>query len=125
MPTTVNSLDELSEAVISAFGDHKLAILDSLFENLMITTPEKTGTLKFNWRFKPGGKAGSFVKENTGDYLPDPRKPSEVEYVRNWSQYTVYNNSPYIMNVNDGDIGPDYNKNFIQAALAMTEDEFR
>ncbi len=124
MPTSVNSLDELGEAVINAFGDHRIAILGSLFNNLMETTPEKTGTLKFNWRFQPGGNAGSFLQENTGDYRDDPRNPDSVVYIRNWKQYTIYNNSPYVIKVNDGESGNEQNQNFIQRALAMTESEF-
>lgn len=121
MAVKTSSLEEVGDILLTTFGDYKQKILRELWNNLMETTPERTGTLRYNWRFKPGGKAGSFLSPNDGSIKPWPREPDEVNYERNWKELTIYNNSPYIVKVNNGEGGNEANQNFIQRALAMTD----
>jgi hypothetical protein len=125
MAIQTSSLEEVGDVLLSAFGDYKLAITLDLFDNLMETTPEKTGTLKYNWRVVKGGSAGNFRQPNTGESWPDPPRPSEAMRIgKQWDSLTLYNNSEYIVKVNNGESGNELNQNFIQRALAMTNARF-
>jgi len=121
MPFRASSLEEVGDIMINIFGDHKKKIASQLFDNLMETTPEATGTLKANWKARPGSKAGKTVIENTGRNVKETPVPDFDRYVRNWTMFTIYNNSPYIVLVNNGEGGNDHNQNFIQEAMMMTK----
>lgn len=116
-----SSLEEMGDIIVNAFGDHKQSIITQLYDNLMITTPEATGTLKANWRVKPGSKPGKGLIENTGRNVAEQPSPDFSKYTRNWSVFSIYNNSPYIVLVNNGEGGNEHNQNFIQEAMAMTK----
>ena len=118
---TVKEAKDIGSVFLSMFGGYQQLILRELFSNLMETTPERTGTLRYNWRFQPGGKVGSFLQENDGTSRPYPREPEDVEYQRPFKEFTIYNNSPYINIVNSGLGGNENNQGFIQRALAMTD----
>lgn len=125
MPIKASSLEEIGDIVVSALGDYKVAILVDLFDNLMETTPEKTGTLKYNWRFTRGDTPGSFRQPNTGESWPEPPRPSEYMKIgKKWDSISLYNNSEYIVIVNNGEGGNEHNQNFIQEALQMTKVNF-
>lgn len=120
-----SSLEEVGDILLSAFGEHKVAIIVDIFDNLMETTPEKTGTLKYNWRFVRGNSPGNFRQPNTGESWPDPPRPDENMRVGiKWEEITLYNNSEYIVKVNNGEGGNSHNQNFIQRALFMTDAKF-
>jgi len=116
-----SSLEEVGDIMIEAFGKRKRRIIEELFDNLMETTPEKTGTLKANWFVKAGKGAGRFVIENNGLDAIEPETPDFSQYERDWKTFTLYNNSPYIVIVNNGEGGNQHNQNFIQAAMEMTK----
>jgi len=122
--STDGNIDQMGDIFLQAFGEYNQLILRDLFKNLMETTPEKTGTLRYNWRFLPGGNAGKFLAVNDGTSKPWPREPDEKNYLRNFKQYTIYNNSPYIVKVNNGEGGNEANQNFIQRAMEMTNQKF-
>lgn len=123
--TIVARLDDVGDVIASAIGDYKMAILVSIFDNLMETTPEKTGTLKYNWRFIRGDSPGNFRQPNTGESWPEPTRPSEnMRIGKKWDSVSLYNNSEYIVKVNNGEGGNENNQNFIQQALAMSSSEF-
>ena len=125
MAIQATSLEEVGDIVLSSFEDHKMAIVVSLFDNLMETTPENTGTLKYNWRFTRGDQAGNFRQPNTGETWPEPPRPDEYMRIgKKWDMVSLYNNSEYIVKVNNGEGGNENNQNFIQQALAMTANEF-
>jgi len=125
MGITTSSLEEMGDMVVSAFGDYKQAIVAELFDNLMETTPQKTGTLNYNWRFIRGNSPGSFKQPNDGTNWPDPPRPSENMRIGvKWDYISLYNNSEYIVIVNNGEGGNQNNQNFIQKALAMTDARF-
>ena len=122
MTVKVSSLEEVGDVFMNLLGDYKQAILRDLWDNLMETTPEKTGTLRHNWRFNPYKGPGDYLRVNDGTNQPWPREPDEKVYKAvNISVMTIYNNSPYIVMVNNGESGNEANQNFIQRALAMTE----
>ncbi len=116
-----SSLEEVGNIMINIFGDYKRDTARKLFINLLKETPENTGTLKFNWMARPGGKAGKNYRENDGSNAPEREVPDFTKYKRNWSQFTIYNNSPYIVHVNNGESGNEANQNFIQAAMEKTK----
>jgi len=116
-----SSLEEVGDIMIEAFGKRKRRIIQELYENLMETTPEKTGTLKSNWFIKPGSGAGKKFIENTGKDVTESETPDFSEYERDWKTFTLYNNSPYIVKVNNGESGNSHNQNFIQRAMEMTK----
>lgn len=120
MPIRASSLDEVGDIFMTTFGEYQTKLLYELWDNLMETTPERTGTLRFNWRFKPGGSPGSGFEENDGTPKPWPREPQDVQYTKAWKEFTIYNNSPYIVIVNNGEGGNEHNQNFIQRAMQMT-----
>jgi len=120
----LGNIEEMGEMFLTAFGKYNQLVLRDLFQNLMETTPERTGTLRYNWRFRPGGSAGDFLEVNDGTKKPWPREPDEKDYTRNFKKYTIFNNSPYITIVNNGEGGNSHNQNFIQRALAMTDARF-
>jgi len=119
MPS-VGSFDELGRAIIENFGDYKKELATALFEHLMTTTPVKTGTLRANWKQAPGKTGGTSFIPNTGQDRDMPPALNLSKYIRNWSVYTVFNNSPYVEKVNDGLSGNERNQNFIGKAIAMT-----
>lgn len=120
MPIKASSLEEVGDIFMTTFGDYQTKLLYELWDNLMETTPERTGTLRFNWRFKPGSLPGSGFAENDGTPKPWPREPQDIVYKKAWKEFTVYNNSPYIVIVNNGEGGNENNQNFIQRAMQMT-----
>ena len=120
----VTDIAEIGDVMLTAFGDYRRLILNDLFANLMETTPERTGTLRYNWRFNPYSKPGDFLAVNDGSPKPWPREPDDMVYDRDFSHFTIYNNSPYILIVNNGEGGNAGNQNFIQRALAMTDSKF-
>jgi len=125
MGIKTSSLEEVGDILLSSFGDYKVAIIVDLFDNLMETTPVNTGTLKYNWRFARGDSAGPFRQPNTGDSWPEPPRPSEnIRIGVKWENISLYNNSEYIVKVNNGEGGNQNNQNFIQEALAMTDARF-
>ena len=115
-----SSLEEVGDIMIQVFGDHKQKVAQDLFDNLMEETPEATGTLKHNWKARPGSKIGKGFIENTGQMLGEPPEVDFSKYTRNWSMFTIFNNSPYIVHVNNGESGNESNQNFIQRAMEMT-----
>jgi len=120
-----SSLEELGDIIVSSFGEYKLEIAIDIFDNLMVTTPENTGTLKYNWRFVKGDQPGNFRQPNNGESWPEPPRPSETLKIgKKWNSLSFYNNSEYIVKVNNGEGGNENNQNFIQAALAMTDAKF-
>ena len=121
MALKVTSLEQVGDVLLTAFGDDKARIVEQLWDNLMETTPEDTGTLKANWNMHPGGKAGKTFIENTGIGVAERAKPDMTKYIRNWKEFTIFNNSPYIIKVNNGESGNEHNQNFIQEAMAMTK----
>lgn len=116
-----NSLEEVGDVMIRFFEDFRLKLVEELYDNLMITTPEATGTLKANWNLKAGSGAGKRFIENTGKDIANPQEPDFSKYKRNWKIFTLYNNSPYIVIVNNGEGGNEHNQNFIQEAMMMTK----
>lgn len=116
-----SSLEEVGDIMIEAFGKRKRRILQELYTNLMDTTPERTGTLKANWNVKAGAGAGKLLIKNTGKDVIESEIPDFSEYERDWKVFTLYNNSPYIVIVNNGEGGNEHNQNFIQEAMAMTK----
>jgi len=121
MAFRASSLEEVGDIMINVFDDFRRDTARQLFENLMETTPEATGTLKANWNAKPGSKIGTQLIENTGKDVIERPTPDFDKYIRNWKVFTIYNNSPYIVHVNNGESGNEHNQNFIQAAMAMTK----
>lgn len=125
MGIKASSLEEVGDIILSSFDDYKMAILVELFDNLMETTPERTGTLKYNWRFVRGDQPGNFRQPNTGESWPEPPRPDEFMRIgKKWEFVSLYNNSEYIVKVNNGEGGNENNQNFIQQALAMTDARF-
>ena len=125
MGIKTSSLEEVGDVLLSSFGDYKVSIMLELFDNLMETTPEKTGTLKYNWRFIRGDEPGSFRQPNTGESWPEPPRPNEnIRIGAKWETISLYNNSEYIVKVNNGEGGNENNQNFIQQALEMTNARF-
>ncbi len=117
--------EDIGDILVSAFGDFKMAIIVELFDSLMETTPEKTGTLKYNWRFIRGDESGNFRQPNTGESWPEPPRPNEnMRIGKNWESVSLYNNSEYIVKVNNGEGGNENNQNFIQQAIAMANSKF-
>lgn len=121
MAFRASSLEEVGDIMINVFDDFRRDTAKELFENLMETTPEATGTLKANWKAKPGSKIGKGFIENTGKDVVEKPVPDFDKYIRNWKVFTIYNNSPYIVHVNNGNSGNEHNQNFIQAAMMMTK----
>lgn len=121
MAFRASSLEDVGDIMINVFDDFRRDTARELFENLMETTPEATGTLKANWKAKPGSKAGKTFIINTGKDVAEQPVPDFDKYIRNWKVFTIYNNSPYIVHVNNGESGNEHNQNFIQAAMAMTK----
>jgi len=121
MPFRASSLEEMGDILINAFGEHQNKIAADLYENLMETTPEATGTLKANWKVHVGSKAGEGLIENTGRDVPEQPVPDFAKFDKKWKALTLYNNSPYIVHVNNGESGNEHNQNFIQAAMMMTK----
>ena len=126
----VASFAELGEAVIESFGDYKRRTAEIVYEELTnakiapsakVGTPVDTGTLLANWRAAPGKTGTSSFIKNTGEEHSRPPRFDTFKYVRNWSVFTIYNNSPYVIHVNDGTSGNKHNKNFIQQSLAKAE----
>lgn len=125
MGIKTSPLEEMGDMIISSFGEYKQAIVIDLFDNLMETTPQKTGTLNYNWRFQRGDSPGNFRQPNTGENWPDPPRPRETMKIGvKWDFISLYNNSEYIVIVNNGEGGNEHNQNFIQRALAMTDARF-
>ena len=125
MPT-INRLEDLGEAVIEVFGDYKNRTAEVIYEKLTEPggTPVKTGTLRANWKAAPG-KTGSDTRfiPNTGENREAPARFDTSKYLRNWKMFTIRNNSPYVIHVNNGISGNGHNANFIQAALQKADDE--
>ena len=117
---TVKEAKDIGTVFLTMFGGYQQLILKELFANLMETTPERTGTLRFNWHFNPYKNAGSELEDNDGTKKPWPREPDDKTYQRAFSHFTIYNNSPYINIVNSGLGGNNHNEGFIQRALEMT-----
>ena len=124
MGIKTSSLEEVGDIMLNSFGDYKQLILRELWNNLMETTPEKTGTLKHNWRYKVGPAIGSYYAENDGSFKSEYIAPDEKFFDKRWNSFTIYNNSEYIVKVNNGEGGNGHNQNFIQRALAMTDARF-
>lgn len=117
MSIEVGSLEEIGDFTIKAFSEYKSQIARSIFYHLMGTTPVRTGYLKSNWRAVPGNMGGSgknkFVK---GKHYSEPELQDLDEYTRG-DHFTIFNNTPYIAIVNNGEGGNDHNQNFIQSAV--------
>ena len=125
MPT-INRLEDLGEAVIETFGDYKNRTVEVIHEKLIEDggTPVKTGTLRANWRAAPGNTGSdTYFTPNTGEKREKPKRFDTSKYLRNWKMFTIRNNSPYVIHVNDGLSGNSHNANFIQAALQKAGDE--
>jgi len=122
----VSRLEDLGEAVIEAFGDYKRETAEALHEKLLDVTPVRTGTLRKNWVGSPG-KTGSPTKHtpNTGRYWDRPKPFLTGKYTKDWSMFTIRNNSPYVMYVNDGIRGNQHNAGFIGTAIAQAALEMR
>lgn len=121
MTFRASSLEDVGNIMIEALGKRKRRIIQELFENLMETTPEATGTLKANWFVKTGSGAGKKLIKNTGIQVNESDIPDFSEYERDWKIFTLYNNSPYIVMVNNGEGGNGHNQNFIEKAMEMTK----
>lgn len=121
----VGSYNDIESAVLKTFGRYKKELVETLHGNLMITTPVDTGTLKANWKVAPGNTGGNSFIPNTGKARKQPRPPDLSRYVRNWTYFTVYNNSPYIAKVNEGINGNEHNQKFIERAVAMTHQDMK
>ena len=125
----VASFDELGKAVIESFGDYKRRAAEIVYEELThrrnggdsAGTPVDTGTLRANWKAAPGATGTDSFKENTGESHARPPRFDTFKYIRNWSVFTIYNNSPYVIHVNDGARGNDHNQNFIQKSLKKAQ----
>ncbi len=125
MAQIVKDLDEVGNVFMTMFAEHRYEIFVDLFQNLVDNSPEKTGTLRYNWKFNPYSKAGSEMRENDGSNQPWPREPDEKTYLRaNISHFTIYNLTPYLVHVNDGKKGNSANQNFIQRSIAQTQNKF-
>ena len=116
------NFDDIGDFFTQALGRHKVKIAKSLYENLMETTPEKTGALKGNWYINKGLNVGGkeFDKSRTEQPTPDVERFKESKA----NALTIYNPAPYIVLVNNGEGGNQANQNFVQKAMQMTEDEF-
>ena len=77
----------------------------AIWDELMDKTPVDTGTLKFNWRVAPGESGGTYnklrPKDGTKNYYGEPTRPNLEKYPQNWKQMRIYNNTPYIMDVEE------------------------
>lgn len=119
MKQIASSLEDVGDILINSFGKFQNKLAERLYDNLMETTPEATGTLRANWKVNVGPRAGKGFIENKGISLGEPKKP-KFDYSNRWTAITLYNNSPYIVLVNNGEGGNDRNQNFIQRAMEMT-----
>lgn len=126
----IKSLADLGEAVIKASEDYRHRAAEVVYDNLTknkntsgIGTPVKTGTLRANWQAAPGNTGGDGFIKNTGESRAKPARFDTSKYLRNWSVFTIKNNSPYVIHVNDGISGNSHNANFIGKALAQAEVE--
>ena len=126
---TIRTFHDLGESLIEAFGDYKRRSAEIVYEELTNKklsvdgpgTPVATGTLRANWKAAPGKTGTASFKKNTGEIHSRPPRFDTFKYTRNWSVFTIYNTSPYVLVVNDGMSGNDHNQNFIQASLKKAE----
>jgi len=136
LPDHVETLEGLQGVMLEALGSFNRSITLSLYDNLMITTPsinaghpfpERTNTLKKNWRVAPGNTGdSSFLPRSTKVRVVDRARPTKVfNYLGEAKKITIFNNSPYVNYVNNGIRGNDANSHFIQKALKMTEDKYQ
>ena len=121
----INSFNDLGNAVIESFGDYRHRTAEVLHESLVSVTPEKTGTLKANWKGAPGKTGTDSYIPNTGEKRQRPPRFDTSKYLRNWSVFTIRNNSPYVKFVNDGIRGNQHNVNFIQRGIAKAAVEMK
>ena len=118
MAILVKSLGELVAETQNEFGDYQNRVVQEVFDALVDGTPFETGNLRANWKVAPGSQERSGYDEY-GDSAPMPEKPNMKKYKRNWTNFSVYNNTPYIEKVNNGEGGNEHNANFIQMALSQ------
>ena len=127
--STIRSFDDLGESLIESFGDYKRRSAEIIYEELTnkkesldgTGTPVATGTLRANWKAAPGKTGTDSFKINTGESHSRPPRFDTFKYIRNWSIFSIYNTSPYVLAVNDGVKGNTHNQNFIQKSLKKAE----
>ena len=118
------------EYIVDEVDKFKNNYVYAIWDELMIRTPVDTGTLKFNWRVAPGESGGSYNKPRPKDgaknYYGAPERPVLEKYKRNWRQIRIYNNTDYIMNVENNDyLKPTAktagNRDFIKNSVAAAK----
>ena len=124
--TNVSTFAKLGTTIEGIVKEDVARFVETVWDELVMTPvhPRDTGTLQHSWKVVPYTGNGTYLAYYPPvDEYPRPAPLDLTKYKRQWSNFVLYNNQPYLMRVNDLQ-GKPYS-NWIEIGFAKAVAKFK